>query len=86
MTQTLSIKDARNKLADIVSQVEMTGDEIVITKFGRPRAMLVPIERTKVAAGGFEEVFGAWRARKDIKDGAAWVKKLRTKISLRQKG
>jgi prevent-host-death family protein len=85
MTQTLSIKDTRNNLADIISRVEMTGDEIVITKFGRPRAMLVPITKVKPASGSFDEVFGAWKGRKDIKDTGVWVRNLRTKLSLRQK-
>ena len=83
--QTLSIKDARNNLADIVSRVEMTGDEIVITKFGKPRVMLVPIVNRKLALGNFDEVFGVWKSRSDIKDTGQWVKNLRTKISLRQK-
>lgn len=83
--QTLSIKDARNNLADIVSRVEMTGDEIVITKFGKPRVMLVPVVNRKLALGSFDEVFGVWKSRSDIKDTGKWVKNLRTKISLRQK-
>lgn len=85
MIQTLSIKDARNNLADIVSRVEMRGDEIVITKFGKPRAMLVPFSDKKSLVGKFDEAFGAWKGRKDIKDSGKWVRNLRKKISLRQK-
>lgn len=85
MLQTLSIKDARNNLADIVARVEIKGDEIVITKFGKPRAMLVPISNKKTLVGKFDETFGAWKERKDIKDSGKWVRNLRKKISLRQK-
>lgn len=85
MLQTLSIKDARNNLADIVSRVEMRGEEIVITKFGKPRAMLVPVSKQKAAVGSFDEVFGVWKGRLDIKNTGKWVRDLRTKISLRQK-
>lgn len=85
MTQVLSIKDARNNLADIVSRVEMTGDEIVITKFGKPRAMLVPVVNRKSAMGNLDEVFGIWKGRSDIKDSGKWVRNLRKKISLRQR-
>lgn len=85
MTQTLSIKDARNNLSEIVSRVEMRGDEIVITKFGKPRAMLVPISDKKTLMGKFDETFGAWKGRLDIKDSGKWVRNLRKKISLRQK-
>jgi len=85
MTQTLSIKDARNNFSNIVSRVEMRGDEIVITKFGKPRAMLVPISNKKTLVGKFDETFGAWKERLDIKDSGKWVRNLRRKISLRQK-
>lgn len=85
MIQTLSVKDVRNNLADVVSRVEMRGEEVIITKFGKPRAMLVPIEGRKLKLGNLDEVFGAWKGRSDIKDTAKWVRDLRTKISLRQK-
>ena len=85
MTQTLSIKDARSNLAEIVSRVEMTGDEIVITKFGKPRVMLVPLVDKKVAARSLDEVFGAWKNRKDIKNTGKWVRDLRIKMSLRKR-
>ena len=85
MTQTLSIKDTRNNLADIISRVEMRGDEIIITKFGRPRAMIVPFSQGKATLGSLEEVFGAWKGRKDIEDTGSWVRNLRTKISKRLK-
>ncbi len=84
MTQIISIKDTRNNLADIVSGVEMRGDEIIITKFGKPRAMLVPYKKSSV--GSFDEVFGVWKGRKDIKDSARWVRNLRRTISLRGRG
>lgn len=85
MVQVLSIKDTRNNLADVISRVEMTGDEVIITKFGKPRAMLVPLSNKKSAMGNLDEVFGIWRERSDIKDSRKWVRNLREKISLRQK-
>lgn len=84
MTQTLSIKDVRNKLADIVSRVEMAGDEIIITKFGKPRAMLVPITKEMALKSALDETFGAWRNRRDIKDSAKWARELRIKTSTRK--
>lgn len=85
MIQTISIKDTRNNLANIISRVEMAGDEIVITKFGKPRARLVPVSKVKSGVGAFDEVFGLWKNRKDIKNTAQWVRNLRRKISLRQR-
>lgn len=82
MNTTISIKDVRDKLADVIARVEMTGDEIVITKFGKPRAMIVPLDKKKTATN-LDESFGAWKNRKDIKDTATWVREQRDKMSLR---
>lgn len=83
MTQLISIKDTRNNLADIVSRVEMTGQEIIITKFGKPRAKLVPVLSDKPESGAFDKAFGIWKDREDIKSSAKWVRVLRDKMSLR---
>lgn len=83
MTQTLSIKDARNNLADIVSRVEMAGDEIIITKFGKPRVKIVPLSNDKAAKIDLSDSFGAWKNRKDIKNTGKWVASLRAKMSTR---
>ena len=47
MTQVLSIKDTRNRLADVVNQVAISGDVFVITKFGKPIAALVTFDDYK---------------------------------------
>ncbi len=84
MTQTVSIKDTRNKLADIIDQVAFGNDIFVITKFGKPKAMIVPISENKLSnVTGIEESFGAWAGRKDIEDSNKWVKDLRVKMSAR---
>ena len=82
MTQTMSIKDTRNKLADVVNQVAVAGDVFIITKFGHPKAMIVPILKNKLTnASGIEESFGAWNKRKDLGNSTKWVADLRTKMS-----
>lgn len=82
MTQVLSIKDTRDKLADVINRVAIAGDRFVITKFGQPKAMIVPISKT-VDTSGIEESFGVWRQRSDIKNSSSWVAKLRAKMSIR---
>lgn len=82
MTQTISIKDTRNKLADIINQVAFGNDIFVITKFGKPQAMIVPVSKSKTTSG-LEESFGAWGDRSDIKDSNQWVGDLRAKMSTR---
>lgn len=86
MTQTLSIKDTRNKLAEVINQVAIAGDEFVITKFGQPKAMIVPISipRAKAQKTVLEETFGAWKHRRDIRDSGEWVRKLRARLSVRR--
>ena len=84
MTQILSIKDTRDKLADVINQVAIAGDTFVITKFGQPKAMIVPIAKVKAQRSILEETFGAWKERKDIEDSAKWVASLRAKMSTRE--
>lgn len=84
MTQLISIKDTRNRLAEVIDQVAIAGDEFIVTKFGKPKAMIVPIIKAKVQKSVLEETFGVWKDRKDIKDTAKWVAALRRKMSLRQ--
>lgn len=84
MTQIITIKDTRNKLADIINQVSVAGDVFVVTKFGQPKAMIVPIAKGDVSEkSGIEESFGAWSKRRDLKDSNRWVANLRAKLSKR---
>lgn len=41
MSQTLSLKDVRDQLSDLVSRVAYGDQKVVITKFGKPVAALV---------------------------------------------
>lgn len=84
MTQVLSIKDTRDRLADVVNKVAISGDVFVITKFGKAKAMIVPVSESNMAdSKGIEESFGAWASRKDIKDTSKWVTELRAKMTTR---
>lgn len=84
MTQILSIKDTRDKLADIINQVAVSGDMFIITKFGKAKAMIVPVSRDNITdTPGIEESFGSWGKRKDIKNSSRWVANLRAKMSIR---
>lgn len=84
MTQMISIKDTRNKLADIVDQVAFGENVFVITKFGKPRAMLVPVSKKQLPnSSKIADSFGAWGSRKDIKDSNKWVEEIRAKMNAR---
>ena len=83
MTQTMSVKDTRNNLADIINRVDSAGDIFVITKFGKAKAMIVPVAENTVDKTVAAESFGAWKKRKDIKDSSSWVADMRSKMSKR---
>lgn len=84
MTQVLSIKDTRDKLADVINRVAIAGDTFVITKFGKAKAMIVPVSQAKIGdTSGIEESFGVWSKRGDLKNSNNWVAKLRAKMSTR---
>lgn len=84
MMQTIPIKDTRNRLADLINQVDVGGKSFIITKFGKPKAMLVPIQSTLAKASAKPlPGFGAWKDRTDIQDSEEWVRKIRKKMSSR---
>lgn len=84
--QTFSIRETRAQLSDIINQVEIAKKSFVITKFGKPKAMIVPSHLAKArkkTLTGLQASFGAWKHRTDIKDSAKWVANLRHKMSNR---
>ena len=56
MTKTLSLKDARNQFSDIVDRAGRLSERIVVTKNGRPEAVVM-------GAGEFE----SWVERKCVR-------------------
>lgn len=86
MIQMVSIKDTRDKIAELVNQVDIAKKQFIITKFGKPKAMLTPVvsfPKQKRKKNGLLAGFGAWKKRKDIKDSAIWVSDLRHRMSNR---
>lgn len=85
--QTISIRAAREQLSELVNQVAIARKQFVITKFGKPRAVLSPVIADEKAFAerkkAIMETSGAWKHRKDIKDSAKWVASLRHRMSSR---
>lgn len=85
--QTVSIREAREQFSEFVNQVAIAHKQFVITKFGKPKAILSPVIADDKAFAAREkailETAGAWEHRKDIKDSAKWVAKLRHRMSSR---
>ena len=87
--QTVSIKDLRNNLAQIIEEVAIAKKHIEVTKFGKSKVAIVPVEEVKKTNATKKidwtnlAAFGIWKGRTDIKNSADWVKKLRMSESLR---
>lgn len=85
--QTVSIRETREQLSELISQVAIAHKQFVITKFGKPKAILSPVAVNDKTFAAREkailETAGAWEHRKDIKDSAKWVARLRHRMSSR---
>lgn len=85
---SVSIKDLRNNLAQLIEEVAIGKKKITITKFGKKKAVLVPVTESKRDISRKTDwtklpAFGIWKNRKDIGDTASWVADLRKKESYR---
>lgn len=83
--QRISIKETRDNLSQFIDQVAVAKKRFLITKFGKPKAKLVPVDNSlyKTQKKGLHESYGAWKGKKGIKDSARWVEDLRAKMSSR---
>ena len=64
--KTLSVSEAKMKLSGLIEVVNATDEEVMITKNGRPAAVLVSPEE-----------FESWRETVAIRSDAALVKEIR---------
>ena len=84
---TISIKETRDNLAELIERVALTNESFLITKFSKPKALIVPIaqleknkkSRTKILG----KTFGLWAKKEEIKSSSGWVDDMRRKESLR---
>lgn len=84
--QSYSIKETREQLSHLIDQVAIANKQFLITKFGKPKAMLTPvvsIKKQNKRKKGLLVSFGAWKDRTDIKDSAKWVSDIRHRMSKR---
>lgn len=88
MIQTIPVKETRDRLADLLNEVDIAKKKFIITKFGKPKAMLIPYALKSKKSQSLSQILkktsGMWKNRKDIEDTEAWVRKVRTKLSLRK--
>ncbi|OGD62753.1 hypothetical protein A2160_04785 [Candidatus Beckwithbacteria bacterium RBG_13_42_9] len=79
MNQTISIKQTREKLAEIVNQVAISKKTFVITKFGKPKALIIPVDKFFLDKQKNKSLpgFGMWQKREDMKNSVKWVSDMR---------
>ena len=75
-----SIKATRDNLSHLVDQANLNQKTFIITKFGRPKAILAPLPqpKEKLPKLNLKLIKGLWADRIDITDSAKWVADLRT--------
>lgn len=83
--QTRSIKETREQLSQLVEEVAIAKKRYLITKFGKPKAMMIPIDKRLVTKKRNTNLagFGIWKDRQDMKDTAQWVSQKRKQWSSR---
>ncbi|MFH1235441.1 MAG: type II toxin-antitoxin system Phd/YefM family antitoxin [Parcubacteria group bacterium] len=42
-TTVISIKDARNRFAELIERASLTGETFIVTKFNKPRAVITDL-------------------------------------------
>ena len=72
--RTLSLSEAKMKLSELIDRVYSTDEEVIITKNGRPAAVLISPDE-----------FESWKETITIKSDSDFMKELRKGISALEK-
>ena len=75
MTQTLPLSVAKIKLSELVENVLRRDDEILITRHGKPAAVLVSAEE-----------YASWKETQEIKADPALMREIREGLKAIQRG
>jgi len=75
MSKTLTLSEAKARLSELVARVEQTEEELVITRNGRPVAVLVSAEE-----------FESWKETRDIQRSPALMQEIKQGLSQLEKG
>ena len=75
MSKTLTLSEAKARLSELVATVEQTEEELVITRNGRPAAVLLSAEE-----------FESWQETHDIQRNPVLMREIKQGISQLEKG
>ena len=75
MSKTLTVSEAKARLSELVANVQQTEEELVITRNGRPAAVLISAEE-----------FESLKETQEIKKDSALMKEIKQGLSQLEKG
>ena len=75
MSKTLTLSEVKARLSELVATVEKTEEELVITRNGRPAAVLISAEE-----------FESWKETRDIQRNPALMQEIKQGLRQLQKG
>ncbi len=75
MSKTLTLSEAKAKLSELVATVEQTEEELVITRNGRPAAVLMSVEE-----------FESWKETRAIQHNPALMREIKQGLAQLGKG
>ena len=84
----MSLKDARDNIAELIERVAGGNEVYVITKYGKPKVKVIKYEDVDKDVEikrrrALNEAFGIWKDRKDITDSVKYARKLRKEAGSR---
>lgn len=85
MARTVTAPRAKSELAECIRRAE-NGEQVIITRHGKPVAMLLAVERAASiageggrAAGGLAALAGGWKGSEDFVRTLAQMRRSRTR-------
>lgn len=75
MTRVLSLSEAKAKLSQLVADIEKSEEELLITRNGRPAAVLMSADE-----------FASWQETKEIRRNPALMREIKRGLSQLKKG
>ena len=73
----LGILEAKTEFSSIVAEVERTGEEVVVTRYGKAAVRIVPADPSRVGdAGAIRRLIDGINARRGAATGAASIEEL----------
>ncbi len=75
MSKTLTLSEVKARLSELVANVEKTEEELVITRNGRPAAVLISAEE-----------FESWKETRDIQRNPALMQEIKQGLRQLEKG